>query len=152
MPGPNCYLGIVGCTAMSTSGIAAVAGAAGPVIGGVLTGTLGWPSVFLVNVPLATVAVVLTVVAIPADTALLSVRGLIFAGAGLLAIMIMAFIVGLAQSDLPHHLRGSTTRHHRPRTPGRSHRRRVRTTPRRSSRRRGHRIEPKLFDPLLSPI
>jgi MFS family permease len=51
--------------------------AAGPVIGGVLTGTLGWPSVFLVNVPLAAVAVVLTVVAIPADAALLSMRGLI---------------------------------------------------------------------------
>jgi MFS family permease len=88
--------GIVGCTAMSTGGIAAVAGAAGPVIGGVLTGTLGWPSVSLVNVPLAAVAVGLTVVAIPADTAPAQHARIDFAGAGLLAIMITAFIVGLA--------------------------------------------------------
>jgi MFS family permease len=80
-------------------GIAAVAGAAGPVIGGVLTATLGWPSVFLVNVPLAAVAVVVTRVAVPRDTPSTQHAPIDFAGAGLLAITITAFIVGLTQSQ-----------------------------------------------------
>ena len=80
-------------------GIAAVAGAAGPVIGGVLTATLGWQSVFLVNVPLAAVAAVITRVAIPRDTPSARHAPIDLPGAGLLAIMITAFIVGLAQSQ-----------------------------------------------------
>jgi MFS family permease len=80
-------------------GIAAVAGAAGPVIGGVLTGVFGWPAVFLVNVPVAAVAVVVTFVAIPPDTAPAQHARIDLAGAGLLAIMITAFIVGLTQSQ-----------------------------------------------------
>ena len=80
-------------------GIAAVAGAAGPVIGGVLTGVFGWPAVFLVNVPLAAVAVVVAFVAIPPDTAPAQHARIDLAGAGLLAIMITAFIVGLTQSQ-----------------------------------------------------
>ena len=80
-------------------GIAAVAGAAGPVIGGVLTATLGWQSVFLVNVPLAAVAAVITRVAIPRDTPSARRAPIDLPGAGLLAIMITAFIVGLAQSQ-----------------------------------------------------
>ena len=80
-------------------GIAAMAGAAGPVIGGVLTATLGWQSVFLVNVPLAAVAAVITRVAIPRDTPSARRAPIDLPGAGLLAIMITAFIVGLAQSQ-----------------------------------------------------
>jgi EmrB/QacA subfamily drug resistance transporter len=87
-------------TALGTmGGIAAVAGAAGPVIGGVLTAALGWQAVFLVNVPLAAVAVILTVVAIPPDSASAQRLRIDFRGAGLLAVMITALIVGLAQSQ-----------------------------------------------------
>ena len=45
----------------------AVGMAAGALLGGVLTSTLGWESVFFVNVPLVVLALVVTRVAVPAD-------------------------------------------------------------------------------------
>ncbi len=39
--------------------VAAVAGALGPLVGGLLTETLGWPTIFLANVPLGVAALVL---------------------------------------------------------------------------------------------
>jgi EmrB/QacA subfamily drug resistance transporter len=48
-------------------GVAAVAGALGPTIGGVLTTAVSWRAVFLVNVPLAVLCVVVTLRAVPAD-------------------------------------------------------------------------------------
>ena len=80
-------------------GIAAVAGAAGPVIGGVLTATLGWPAVFLINVPLAIVAVITTWVAIPSDTPQGASGRIDLVGAALLAAGIVTLIVGLSQSQ-----------------------------------------------------
>jgi MFS family permease len=51
------------------------AAAAGPVLGGVLTGAFGWRAIFLANVPVVAAAVVLTLRALPAP------RGLVLAGA-----------------------------------------------------------------------
>jgi DHA2 family methylenomycin A resistance protein-like MFS transporter len=51
--------------------IAGIAAVTGPILGGVLTGLLGWPSIFLVNVPVGLVAIMLTmrtVVPAPAVT------------------------------------------------------------------------------------
>lgn len=67
----------------------AIAYGLGPLVGGVLTHTLGWPWVFWFEVPLAIVAAGLTWVALPADTPAggrLDVRGAALLGAGLLAI------------------------------------------------------------------
>jgi EmrB/QacA subfamily drug resistance transporter len=87
-------------TALGTmGGIAAVAGAAGPVIGGVLTGTIGWPAVFLINVPLAAIAVIITLTAIPRDVAQAGSKRVDLVGAALLAVGIVALIVGLGQSQ-----------------------------------------------------
>ena len=72
----------------TTGGIAAVAGSRRSSLGGVLTATLGWQSVFLVNVPLAAVAAVITRVAIPRDTPSAQHAPIDLPGAGLLAIMI----------------------------------------------------------------
>jgi EmrB/QacA subfamily drug resistance transporter len=87
-------------TALGTmGGIAAVAGAAGPVIGGVLTATLGWPAVFLINVPLGAIAVIIALRAIPPDVDRVRAKRVDLAGAALLAVAIVALIVGLGQSQ-----------------------------------------------------
>jgi EmrB/QacA subfamily drug resistance transporter len=45
-----------------------LAAASGPLLGGVLTESLGWPAIFLVNLPVAAVAVVLTLAVVPEST------------------------------------------------------------------------------------
>jgi EmrB/QacA subfamily drug resistance transporter len=47
------------------SGFAALTGAGGPVLGGCLVDAFGWPSVFLVNLPVAAAAVLLAVAFVP---------------------------------------------------------------------------------------
>ena len=78
-------------TALGTmGGIAAVADAAGPVIGGVLTATLGWPAVFLINLPLGAIAVIIALRAIPPDVDQVRAKRVDLAGAALLAVAIVA--------------------------------------------------------------
>ena len=48
-------------------GIAAIAGALGPTIGGLLTSAFSWRLVLLINVPLAIACVVVTLTAVPDD-------------------------------------------------------------------------------------
>lgn len=87
-------------TALGTmGGIAAVAGAGGPVVGGLLTATLGWPAVFLINIPLAATAVALTWIAVPADQRSRSNRRVDMWGAVLLAVAIICLVTGLSQSQ-----------------------------------------------------
>ncbi len=45
-----------------------LAAASGPLLGGLLTEAFGWPSIFLVNLPVAAVAVVLTLAVVPEST------------------------------------------------------------------------------------
>lgn len=80
-------------------GIAAVAGAAGPVVGGVLTSTLGWQAVFLINVPLAAVAAGVALFAVQPDPPRTRPARVDLVGAGLLAIGISSLIIGLGQSQ-----------------------------------------------------
>src|SRR5262249_51993003 len=61
----------------------ALTSAAGPILGGWLTGAFGWPAVFWINPPLAIAAVVLLRLAAPAD--LLESRRLDVVGAALIA-------------------------------------------------------------------
>ena len=69
----------------------AIAGAVGPVLGGVLVDAVGWRAVFLINLPLAAAALFLATRAVPATTAetgqKLDITGalLVTAGLGLLS-------------------------------------------------------------------
>jgi EmrB/QacA subfamily drug resistance transporter len=80
-------------------GIAAVAGALGPTIGGVLTGVFSWRAVLLVNVPLAVFAVLAARRAVPPDPARSQTARVDIAGAALLTIAIVALVFGLTQSQ-----------------------------------------------------
>lgn len=81
-------------------GIAAIAGALGPVIGGSLTSFLGWRSVLLINVPLAILAVVAALVAIrPDGDRAAGSRRVDIPGTVLLSIGLIGLVFGLSQSQ-----------------------------------------------------
>jgi EmrB/QacA subfamily drug resistance transporter len=81
-------------------GAAAVAGACGPVIGGVLTSALGWRSVLLINAPLAVLAAVATLRSVPADPVGTDRKRIDIAGTSLLSITLIGFVLGLTQSQV----------------------------------------------------
>ena len=73
----------------------ALTSAAGPVLGGWLTGWFGWPAVFWINPPLAIVAVALLWLSAPADR--IEPRRFDFIGATLIALSLAALTLGLNQ-------------------------------------------------------
>ena len=80
-------------------GAAAVAGALGPTIGGVLTSAFSWRAVLLVNVPLAVACVLIARRGVPAD-APASTRGRIDTwGAGLLGLFLVGLVLGLSNTQ-----------------------------------------------------
>lgn len=81
-------------------GVAAVAGALGPTIGGVLTSTLSWRAVLLVNVPLLILTVLATLRSVPADQPRTGKAHIDFTGAGLLSLILVGLVFGLAQTTV----------------------------------------------------
>jgi EmrB/QacA subfamily drug resistance transporter len=67
----------------------------GPFIGGVLTQNIGWPSIFLVNIPLALLVIVLTFLYIPGEWAEAGKRRFDLTGAALYSMMLFGCIYGL---------------------------------------------------------
>ena len=67
----------------------------GPFIGGVLTHNVGWPSIFLINIPLALIVIALTVLYIPEEWADSGEKKFDLFGAALYGIMLFAGIYGL---------------------------------------------------------
>jgi EmrB/QacA subfamily drug resistance transporter len=67
----------------------------GPFIGGVLTYNIGWPSIFLVNIPLAILVIVLTVLYIPMEWVETGERRFDLTGATLYSVMLFGCIYGL---------------------------------------------------------
>jgi MFS family permease len=80
-------------------GAAAVAGALGPTIGGILTAALSWRSVLLVNVPLAVITIVATLHAVPRDAPRERRTHVDLPGAATLGLALFGLVLGLAQSQ-----------------------------------------------------
>ncbi len=80
-------------------GIAAIAGALGPTIGGALTSAVSWRLVLLVNVPLSVVCILATLSAVPKDGRREADVHVDFLGAGLLCLAIVGLVFGLTESQ-----------------------------------------------------
>ena len=86
-------------TALGTmGGVAAIAGALGPTIGGVLTTTLSWRAVLLVNVPLLVLTLLSTVRSVPVDQGTGQKTHVDVGGALLLWVTLVGLVFGLAQT------------------------------------------------------
>src|SRR3954453_6016043 len=77
-------------------GAAAVAGALGPTIGGLLTSALSWRAVLLVNVPLAVGAVILARRNVAADRLPTERQHLDVSGTALLSLAVIGLVFGLS--------------------------------------------------------
>jgi EmrB/QacA subfamily drug resistance transporter len=80
-------------------GLAAVAAALGPTIGGVLTSAFSWRAVLLVNVPLAVATVLLTLRHVDADTPPEEREPIDVLGTVLLSVALIGIVFGLSQSQ-----------------------------------------------------
>src|SRR5215211_2829038 len=80
-------------------GAAAVAGALGPTIGGVLTSAFSWRAVLLVNVPLAVAAVLLALRHVAADPPRTERQHPDISGTVLLCLVLVGLVFGLSQSQ-----------------------------------------------------
>jgi MFS family permease len=67
----------------------------GPFIGGVLTYNIGWPAIFLVNIPLAILVIVLTMLYIPGEWVGEGTKRFDMPGAVLYSVMLFGCIYGL---------------------------------------------------------
>ncbi|MDO9549649.1 MAG: MFS transporter [Methanoregula sp.] len=67
----------------------------GPFIGGVLTYNIGWPSIFLINIPLALLVIALTIMYIPGEWTDTGERRFDLTGAALYSVMLFGCIYGL---------------------------------------------------------
>lgn len=80
-------------------GVAAVAAALGPTIGGTLTSVVSWRAVFLVNVPLAIACVAITLRAVPADEPRIGPVHVDISGSLLFCVVLVSGVVGLSQTQ-----------------------------------------------------
>lgn len=67
----------------------------GPFLGGFLTDTFGWPSIFLVNIPLAILAIAMTLRSVPHEWADAAGERLDLPGAVVYGLMLFALIYGM---------------------------------------------------------
>jgi predicted MFS family arabinose efflux permease len=82
------------------SGIWGIAAIAGPLIGSLCVGTVGWPWVFWVNLPIGAVTMVLVVTSFSEPARTVVAGDIDYAGSGLLALGIGAGMAALVQWDV----------------------------------------------------
>ncbi len=80
-------------------GIAAIAGALGPTVGGLLTTAISWRAVLLINAPLAVVTVILTLRSVPQDQPHEERERLDLPGTVLLCLALVGLVFGLSASQ-----------------------------------------------------
>ena len=80
-------------------GVAAIAGALGPTIGGALTSAASWRFVLLVNLPLAGACVLATLIAVPKDRDGRRAGSVDFVGAGFLCVAVVGLVFGLSETQ-----------------------------------------------------
>jgi len=81
-------------------GVAALAGALGPTIGGVLTSVFSWRAVLLINLPLLVLTLFFTIRAVPADRPREGEVHVDLSGAVLLCVCLVGLVFGLSQSTV----------------------------------------------------
>ena len=87
--------------------VAAGGGAAGLLLGGLITDVLGWEWVFFVNVPVGTAGIALSYFLLPESRDTLAFRGLDILGAGTVTAGLVLLVLGLTRTE--HAGFGSTT-------------------------------------------
>lgn len=80
-------------------GVAAVAGALGPTIGGILTTAISWRAVFLVNLPLAVFCVFVTLRSVRADEPRTGRVHVDISGSALFCLALVAGVFGLSRTQ-----------------------------------------------------
>ncbi len=76
-------------------GAAGFGNAVGPLLGGLLTDTVGWRWIFFVNLPVAAAAVAITMVVVPADRIDKKDGGIDYAGTAVLSVGLLALLLAL---------------------------------------------------------
>lgn len=76
-------------------GVAGIGNAFGPLLGGILTDTVGWRAVFLVNVPITLIAMWIVARAVPTDEAEAVDESIDYGGIATLSAGVVAILIGL---------------------------------------------------------
>jgi len=76
-------------------GAAGFGNAVGPLLGGLLTDTIGWRWIFFVNLPVAAAAILITMVVVPCDVTDKNHGGIDYSGTAVLSIGLLALLLAL---------------------------------------------------------
>jgi len=76
-------------------GAAGFGNAVGPLLGGLLTDTVGWRWIFFVNLPVAAAAILITLLVVPRDAAVKDRGGIDYSGTAALSVGLLALLLAL---------------------------------------------------------
>jgi EmrB/QacA subfamily drug resistance transporter len=89
---PRAKAGLAGGIILGAAGFG---NAVGPLLGGLLTDTVGWRWIFFVNLPVAAAAVIITLLVVPCDTPLKNRGQIDYAGTAALSLGLLALLLAL---------------------------------------------------------